>query len=133
MFAEDRRDLLEQALAILQPNLQIGIAELVGPLDVLRTELTSLEDAQEELYDWEKAGLAEHAPPGDKPPDDGTTPVPTGPAEDTSLDGPERVIAKPGSTLDGEPLPDEPPAASTLSDEPAPTPGKPAGRGGRRG
>lgn len=61
VFAEDRRALLEQALAVLQQNITHGdpaqLAELHAKFDemservgALRERLTNLEDAQEEIF-----------------------------------------------------------------------------------
>lgn len=66
VFAEDRRALLEQSLAVLQQNLTYGepsqLAELQSKFDAmsaqvgeLREELVNLDDAQEELDDWHQA------------------------------------------------------------------------------
>lgn len=62
VYAEDRRALLEQALAVLQPDLavlqQLGgsaFEELLHGVGELREQLASLEDAQEELEAEEEA------------------------------------------------------------------------------
>jgi hypothetical protein len=66
VFAEDRRMLLEQALAVLQQNLTYGdpkqVAELqnkycalTGQIAELRGALTDLEDAQEEMEEFHAA------------------------------------------------------------------------------
>ncbi len=65
VFAEDRKSLLEQALAVLQPNLSNGqtseLAEMAGALELLtqsvaqmREQLTNLSDAQDELLGDER-------------------------------------------------------------------------------
>jgi hypothetical protein len=80
VFAEDRKVLLEQALAVLQANLTFGdsaeLAELHGRYDslverigALREELTNLEDAQDDLID-EKRQFAEKKPGEDDDKDD---------------------------------------------------------------
>lgn len=103
VYASDRRDLLEQALAILQPT----IGELPGAFELLvqkvgelRQQLKGLEDAQDELLEANTevaAAMPELA--------DG----------DASLTGPERPEpAKPPSTLTGPALPEPAPAPTTL-------------------
>ncbi len=80
VFAEDRKSLLEQALAVLQPNLTAHgtsseLAEMSDSLEqltkrvaTLRKKLTNLEDAQDELMADEKDRfLAEAAETADKP------------------------------------------------------------------
>lgn len=140
VFAEDRRSLLEQALAVLQQNVTYGnpeqLAELHGTFDELtgsvaelRERLVSLEDAQddmiEEKRDWAKAEAG----------DDAETEAKPTPDDDVSLTGPERKLpAKPASSLDGAPLPEAPPKPSTLEggaplpevERPATTLGDPA-------
>lgn len=82
VFAEDRKTLLEQALAVLQQNLTHGdsaeLAELHGRYDelverigTLREELANLEDAQDDLFD-EKRQYVEKKPDdaGDKDDED---------------------------------------------------------------
>jgi hypothetical protein len=60
VYAEDREDLLEQALAVLYPTLSHGMEqsasalraahdELVGQVTLLREEIASKEDAQEDI------------------------------------------------------------------------------------
>lgn len=72
VYAEDRRSLLEQALAVLQPNLTNGssaeLAELQGGIEsltkrvtALRVQLSSLKDAQEELIGPERERFVETA------------------------------------------------------------------------
>jgi hypothetical protein len=66
VYAEDRSALLEQALAVLQQNITYGepsqIAELQSKFDSmseqvgeLREQLSSKEDAQEDLEEWHNA------------------------------------------------------------------------------
>lgn len=114
VFAEDRRTLLEQALAVLQPDLvsleMVGgtaYHELVQQLGELREELDNLEDAQEDLELRRlHATQGEASETDDKPePDD-----------DTSLTGPERTIAKPASSLTGPEREQDPKPPTTLGD-----------------
>ncbi len=112
VYAEDRRALLEQALAVLQPDIasleQLGgtpFEDLVHDVAELRGALENLEDAQEEI---EPRKL--HAGKGEAP---DTDDKPT-PGDDASLDGPERAIAKPKSSLTGPERNPEPKPPSTL-------------------
>lgn len=119
VFAEDRRVLLEQALAVLQQNLTYGepaqLAELHAKFDALtnnvaelRAELTNLEDAQEELIEGRDRGMEIDGDRDDKPK--------PGKPEDASLTGPDRPEpAKPPSTLSGPERPAPAKAPSTLS------------------
>ena len=104
VYASDRRDLLEQALAILQPSL----GELPGAYDLLvhrvgemRLELKGLEDAQDDLLKANtKVGPSVAEVAGD----------------DASLTGPERPEpAKPPTTLTGPALPERAPPPTTLT------------------
>jgi hypothetical protein len=120
VFAEDRRGLLEQALAVLQQNVTYGdpaqLAELHAKFDelteqvtVLREHLVSLEDAQDDLVD-EKRVFEEAAAEDSGDPD-----KPAGKPEDAALDGPARPEEPPPpSTLDGDAPAEEPPPPSTL-------------------
>ncbi len=143
VFAEDRRSLLEQALAVLQANLTYGepaqLAELqskfgllTGQLAELREQLTSLEDAQEERDEFHNAAKQRgEASDGEHDDDDDDKPKPL--AADakeptlaefvTTLTGPARAEpAKPPSTLAGPELPAAPPRVSTLTDDEPPPP-----------
>jgi hypothetical protein len=95
VFAADRRSMLEQALAVLQPNLSNGeqsqLAELRTNLDlvtkrvaVLRERLMHLEDAQDELMEGHHDSTVKAATtkPGDKPSD------PDAPRPASTLAGP---------------------------------------------
>jgi hypothetical protein len=131
VYASDRRDLLERALAVLQPDLSradSGTArELHAQLDdlmrrvgELREELEDLEDAQEELLEaYQKAELeAGTADAGDKPKPK-PKPVPSdpdAPRPATTLTGPERPEPpRPATTLTGPDRPEPPAPATTLT------------------
>ncbi|MBA3461335.1 MAG: hypothetical protein H0T46_15335 [Deltaproteobacteria bacterium] len=133
VYAEDRRSLLEQALAVLQPNLTSGkeseLAEMAQSMEQLtravgsfREALGSLGDAQEELIGEEKKAFELAATPGDK--DDKPKPKPSDPDAPvglaaTTLTGPERPPpAKPPTTLVGPEVKAAPKPASTLSTGP---------------
>lgn len=137
VYASDRRDLLERALAVLQPDLSLADAgtarELHAQLDdlmqrvgELREELEDLEDAQEELLEaHQKAELeAGAADTGDKPkpkPSDPDAPRPA-----TTLTGPERPEpARPATTLTGPDRPEAARPATTLSGPERPDPARP--------
>ena len=135
VFAEDRRGLLEQALAVLQQNVTHGdpeqLAELHAKFDEvteqvteLRAHLMNLEDAQGETFHEGRVQEEEAAEgdQGDKP----GTPEPT--PEDAALDGPERPAEPtPPSTLGGPERPAEPTPPSTLyGDAPAAAPTPPS-------
>jgi hypothetical protein len=80
IFAEDRRSLLEQALAVLQQNVTYGdpaqmaalqnkFDGLVGQVGELRAQLVNLEDAQEEIEEWHNAHERGIEPETDDKPD----------------------------------------------------------------
>ena len=122
VLAEDRLQMLGQALAVLQPALAVGLDtsipaaqdlfhHLADQLDELRHSLSSLEDAQEEMFEQDRPHV-EAAPP----------PPPT--EEEKKAAEPEaeaEVELERPSTLSGRP--DEPAVErverpSTLSGEP---------------
>jgi len=124
IYASDRRDLLEQALAVLQPGVMAGVTQpfqdLIQRVGTLRHDLKDLEDAQDELLEGnDKVGPAKA---------DGDTADKPKPDDDLSLDGPERKFPKPAtsltgerapesklpSTLDGPTLKEEPPRETTV-------------------
>jgi hypothetical protein len=106
VFASDRRDLLEQALAVLQPRAldeqSRPYLELVQRVGALRHDLKQLEDAQDNLLEANSdvgVVVAAQAVPAD---------------DDRSLTGPPRSIKKPPSELEGPARPDREPAQTTL-------------------
>jgi hypothetical protein len=138
VYACDRRDLLERALGVLQPDLtqtdDKTARELAAQLEdmsrrigELREQLSSLEDAQDELLHTQEAAEIVAAP-GDKPtPKPPPRPVdPDAPRPATALTGPELPAAPPApSTLTGPDLPPAPPVPSTLTGPDLP-PARPA-------
>lgn len=94
VYAEDRRTLLEQALAVLQPDIvsvqAIGepFEELLKEVSELRSQLNTLQDSEEEVVHRPEVAKTTETDTDDKDDD-----------EDTSLDGPERKVAKPTSSL----------------------------------
>jgi hypothetical protein len=81
VFAEDRRSLLEQALAVLQQNMTYGdpaqmaalqnkFDGLVGQVGELRAQLVELEDAQEDIEEWHSAHERGIEPETDDKPDE---------------------------------------------------------------
>ena len=133
VFASDRRDLLEQALAVLQPNLTgldpAKLAEfhgtyhdLIAKVGDLRESLSDLEDAQDELLDarldmpdlTKESPETEDADQRDQPSTLSTGPARPPPApQPTTLEGPAIATPPKVSTLDG-PAPVVPPKVSTL-------------------
>ncbi|HEX8114626.1 MAG TPA: hypothetical protein VF516_43145, partial [Kofleriaceae bacterium] len=114
VYASDRRDLLERALAVLQPDLtqtddktarelHAQLADLSERLGELRHRLSSLEDAQDELMRSHEAASEIVAAPGDEP-------EPRPPAKPSDPDAP-----RPATTLTGPALPEDKPAPSTLT------------------
>ena len=128
VHAEDRRELLEQALAVLQPNLTSGMTseltdmpvsmqELTASIGELREVLGDLEDAQEELIGEDaKAAFAGKPKPGkpDEPPDPDKPKPPS-----TLSTGPEAKREEKPSTLSTGPEARSEPKKSTLSEGPA--------------
>jgi hypothetical protein len=132
LFAEDRRSMLEQALAVLQPNLTASgksseLAEMSDSLEQmtkrvasLRQKLTNLSDAQDELMADEKdrflaASEAEtDDKPGDKPakPSDPDAPRP---ASTVTGPGPEVEWKEKPITVDKGPEAKREEHASSLS------------------
>jgi hypothetical protein len=122
VFASDRRDLLEGALAVLQPDLtrtddktarelHAQLDDLSERLADLRHRLSALEDAQEEPVRHHEADRIVTAPPEDSKPSD-----PDAPRPPTTLTGPELPAEKPvPTTLTGPELPAEKPAPTTLT------------------
>lgn len=109
-FADDRRDMLEQALAVIEPILGdrvIELEDITRQVSDLRERLTNLEDAQDELM------LDDHSQK-QATVDVGDTPIP--------LDGdPLPAVAKPPSSLTGKDLPEgkKPPTSLTGPELPA--------------
>jgi hypothetical protein len=135
VYATDRRDMLEQALAVLQPDLthandqaahelHAQFVDLTERVAELRHALTELEDSQDELREkHQKAAIEEAATePGDKPkPSD-----PDAPRPPTTLVGPDRPEPeRPTTTLVGPDLPPEPAPTSTLAGPDLPEPARP--------
>lgn len=116
VYAEDRRDLLEQALAVLQPNLiraddltaielQAQFADLVERVGDLREQLSHLEDAQDELENQQPVHKTTTPDATDKPGDQ-PQPVsdPDAPRPASTLSGPGPEVTElptPPSTLTG--------------------------------
>jgi hypothetical protein len=126
VYASDRRDMLEQALAVLQPNLtraddqtarelHAQFADLAARVGELRHQLTELEDSQDELLEGHaKAALEAGATePGDKPKP--TPSDPDAPRPATTLTGPELAEPpRPATTLVGPELAEPPAPPTTL-------------------
>jgi hypothetical protein len=108
VYAEDRRTMLEQALAVLQPDLISHEAEVVSELQEqltaltdkvteLRDQLLNLEDGQDDVLGMvPEEKKAEDADSDDEPEDADAD------KKDSTLYGPERKEAKkPATTLTG--------------------------------
>jgi hypothetical protein len=129
VYASDRRDLLERALGVLQPDLtqtddktarelHAQLADMSRRIGELRHQLSSLEDAQDEMLHAHVAAAEIVAAPGDKPkPKPPQKPAdPDAPRPPTTLTGPE--VPEPGpvpSTLTGPEVPEPRPVPSTLT------------------
>ena len=108
VFASDRKDLLEQSLAVLQPAIAqhtTMFGDMIERIADLRQSLRGREDAQDELIAQQPA-ITRVASGTDSD-------------DDQSLDGPERDLAKPESSLSKGPDVKPEPATSTLADGPA--------------
>lgn len=119
VYAEDRRTLLEQALAVLQPELadiaQLGqpFQDLVKDVGALRDKLNVLEDSEEELIEGRAKDQAKtESDSDDKPDDEDEFDVNT----DLSLTGPPREFPKPASSLSGPERKTEPKPPTTLGE-----------------
>lgn len=124
VYASDRKNLLEQALAVLQPNFVSGDAQhaqvlgtyhdLIDKVADLRHGLVELSDAQDELLHGNEK-LAVTKADGDKD-DDDTDDDRDKPARSTLADGPEVKREPAKSTLaDGPEVKPEPKSPSTLA------------------
>jgi hypothetical protein len=118
VFAEDRRTLLEQALAVLQPELAdlslLGqpFEELLKDVGDLREKLNVLEDSEEELVEGRAKDQAKTEGDTDDKPDEDEGDADT----DLSLTGPPRNISKPASALAGPERKPDPKQPTTLGD-----------------
>jgi hypothetical protein len=129
IYASDRRDLLERALGVLQPDLMhtdretarelhAQFADLTERVALLRDELGDLEDAQDELLEPHEKAALEALAAGDKPAPKPPAKPPTVPSD------PE--AAKPPTSLTGPDVPEKKPVPTTLTGGPDPSEKKPA-------
>ena len=141
IYASDRRDLLERALGVLQPDLMhtdretarelhAQFADLTERVALLRDELGDLEDAQDEVLEPHEKAALEALAAGDQPkPKPPAKPSdPDAPRPPTTLTGPDVPESKPApTTLTGPDVPENKPAPTTLTGpdvpdrKPAPT------------
>ena len=137
VYASDRRDLLERALGVLQPEfsrsddgaareMRAQLDNMVARVGELRERLLDLEDAQDELIEGRaKEGMEAAADTSDKPkpkPSD-----PDAPRPPTTLTGPELPEAKrPATTLTGPDAPEAQRPATTLTGPDVPEAKRPA-------
>ncbi|HSN29963.1 MAG TPA: hypothetical protein VLT45_26935 [Kofleriaceae bacterium] len=137
VYASDRRDLLEQALAVLQPNFVSGdekhaqvlgdYHDVIEQVAALREGLVDKEDAQDDLL----RGNPHVAPTKAEGDQDDEAPGEPKPGEskpgESTLTGPERKEPpKPASTLAGPEVKEPPKPASTLTGPEVKEPPKPA-------
>jgi hypothetical protein len=121
VFAEDRRTLLEQALAVLQPELadisQLGqpFQDLLKDVGSLREKLNVLEDAEEELIEGRANDQAKTESDSDDKPDEDEAKDEFDVNTDLSLTGPPRVFDKPAGALAGPTRKVEPKPETTLT------------------
>lgn len=138
VYAEDRRALLEQALAVLQPELASmqgaggrQFEDMIAKVGTLRDKLNVLEDAEEELVEGRARDAVKTEGDTDDKPDnsDLDDPKKNRPAQkkpkpskkaaapvdaDLSLTGPERPQEKLPTTLVGPDAKEEPKGPTTL-------------------
>ncbi|CAN5874282.1 hypothetical protein BH11MYX2_BH11MYX2_32080 [soil metagenome] len=123
VFAEDRRSMLDQALAVLQPNLSSSHSSIIGGLrwdmdhlvseiHELRGDLRELEDAQEDgllerMRHQEKTAAPEAPDTTEKPP--ASDPDAAKPTSSLS-DGPEVETEEKASSIWEDATPDAVPA-----------------------
>ena len=122
VFASDRKELLEQSLAVLQPAIAAHtplFADMIEHIGELRSDLRGREDAQDELIAPTKAApVVAHTDTDDDQSLDG--PERKFPEAKTTLsDGPEVKPETRKSSLSDGPAVDDTPAKSTLADGPA--------------
>lgn len=132
LFAEDRKSMLEQALAVLQPNLTShgeraelhemsdSLGQLTKRVATLRHKLTNLGDAQDELMADEKdrflaAAVAESADKPETKPAKPSDPDAPRPASTVTGPGPEVEWTEKTITIDKGPEAKREDHASTLS------------------
>jgi hypothetical protein len=124
VYATDRKNLLEQALAVLQPNFVTGDAQhvqmlgaygdLVEKVANLRVGLVELADSQDDLLHATDKTAMQKAD-GDK--DDTDEADDDKPKKSTLADGPEvKPVANKSTLADGPAVKDEPQGPSTLGD-----------------
>ena len=109
VYAEDRRDLLERALAALQPSLSTHelhaqVGELSARVSEIREQLASLEDAQDEAATEHRAAPEQVGDPSDKPEPPSSAPDAPRPASSLAGPGPEVVPAPVATSLTGPEL-----------------------------
>jgi hypothetical protein len=124
VYATDRKTLLEQALAILQPNFVTGderhaqllgtYSDLIAKVADLRHGLTELSDAQDELLHASPELAKDASDKDDDDKNDDDTPK-----RSTLSDGPEAKREPSTSTLADGPEVKREPSTSTLADGPA--------------
>jgi len=107
VYAEDRRALLEQALAVLQPELASMqgakmFEEMFQKVGELREKLNVLEDSEEELVEGRAQDYKEESDTDDKDDDDDGDGEGDDDDDDQSLTGPPRKQKPKGPTTLGD-------------------------------
>jgi len=123
VYAEDRRRLLEQSLAVLQQNLAVDarFAGLADRVTDLREQLSQLEEAQDD-HEQRHEPIVRVTPVDEPAEDESLTDFLASALialaempHQSTLDGPEpSPVAKPVSMFEGPELPEQPRPASTL-------------------
>ena len=127
IYAEERLAMLNQALAMLQPVLALGLRpelvelresfdDLVLEVSELEDKLARLADAQEEMFQQDREGVAEAPDTDDKP--EPPEEVEEGERKSTLFEGPEvaEEPERPSTLSVGEAVPDKPVTKSTAWD-----------------
>jgi len=140
VYATDRRDMLERALAVLQPDLthaddqtarelSAQFADLSARVSELRQALTDLEDSQDELLDGHQKATREKGDPDSTESNAKPTPKPSAPDAPrpaTTLVGPEvPEPTRPPTTLVGPEVPEPARPPTTLVGPEVPEPARP--------
>jgi hypothetical protein len=121
-YADDRKDMLEQSLAVIEPVLATG-EEIGGLVDItdrvseLRSQLSNLEDAQDELLVDEEVLANSTIDTTDKPaPLDGPA-LPDKVPQPPTVYGPAIAdqVPPPTTLLGGPELPDKKPVPTTVT------------------
>jgi hypothetical protein len=130
-YADDRRDMLEQALAVIEPVLETGeergLDDILQQVSELRSRLSNLEDAQDELLIDEEVLAQSTIDTTDKPaPLDGPA-LPDKVPQPPTVYGPAiaEQPAAPTTLIGGPEVPDKEPVPTTVTGPAIPEAAKP--------